>query len=156
MRQVTPSGDFPPNVQLVRFTPPDNLPDGLQMQDAVGLAHLNEGREIVALEFMFELTDDEIQVLNHERYLTLTMMSDHLHPFALQTSYPPDPKYAQLDEHTHVCVDGLTHEKDKFWKCENPRHDHKQNRIRECEECWYERTQGDSDGGSLDSEETAG
>jgi hypothetical protein len=147
MRQVVPSGDFPSNVVPAKFTPPEGMGD--EVGEAVGLIHKHpDTGETLALEFMFELTEQDIRVLKHEPYLTLTFMTDRLHPFAIQTSYPYDEKYENLDTHTHICRDNLAHEDNQWWKCDNPRHDHIKDRIRECTPCWRARTQeGEPEGG---------
>lgn len=146
MRQVVPSGDFPPNVHPVKFSPPEGMEE--QVGEAIGLLHQDQNGETVALEFMLELTEQEIRVLKHEPFITLTLMADHLHPFAIQTSYPEDEKYEDLDTHHHICDKNASHENNEWWRCDNPRHDHIKDRIRECDSCWRVRTQGDEPKGS--------
>lgn len=135
MRPVTPPTDnLPDNVMPARFDPPDEVKD--EVNPIVGLVHKDEQGQPLGLEFMFELTKDEITVLRHEPYLTITMMSDHLHPFALQTSFEPDKKYAELMEHNHICNSNITHANQKWWRCDNPTHNSEQHRLRQCDECW--------------------
>jgi hypothetical protein len=135
MRPVTPpTNNLPDNVKPARFQAPPEVAD--QVNDIMGLVHSGPDGEPLGLEFMFELSKDEIKVLRHEPYLTITMMADHLHPFAIQTSFPVDKKYDQLIEHQHVCTANATHMQQKWWRCDNPTHNVNEDRIRQCDECW--------------------
>lgn len=134
MKPILPKlEDLPDNVQPVKFTAPQELAG--DVEDIVGCAHKTEDGQTIAIEFLFELNDDEVRVLKHEPYLTFTIMADHLHVFAIQTSFPPDKKYSDLEEHTHKCPDC-----EKFSRCENPRHEMPRDRVRQCDKCWL-RTQ---------------
>lgn len=138
MRPVVPAGDnLPENVQRVKFDPPPGQED--EVNPIVGIVHHDPEGNKLASEFMFELTEDEIAVLNHEPFVTIVVYADHLHPFAIQTSYPAEEKYHTLNEHTHFCVSNLTHDEKKPWLCENPRHEMPEMRERECPVCWNER-----------------
>lgn len=149
MKQVVPSvKDLPENVRPVKFNPPEGMEK--EINSAVGIVHLDpESGESVALEFMFEFTEQELSVLMHEPFLTVTFMTDHLHPFAIQTSYPYDPSYEKLDDHHHICDSNFAHENNEYWRCENPRHNPIKDRMRECDPCWRTRTQqsGEESGG---------
>lgn len=137
MKPVIPPPDLPTNVRAVMFQPPEGM-EG-EVNPLPGMVHLDEDGRPLGLEFMFEFTKEEVQVLRHEPFVTITFMGDQVTPFALQTSYPPDKKYADLMEHHHICAQNLTHEKQKFWKCDNPSHNSDQQRIRECDECFHDR-----------------
>ena len=137
MRPVVPTGDFPDNVRPAKFKAPEGMED--DVNDIAGLLHLDDAGEPQAMEFMFELSEAEIKVLKHEPYVTMTVMADHLHPFAIQTSYPPDPKFDSLDEHTHICDSNMVHEENKWWRCDSPNHDKIKDRNRECDDCWSAR-----------------
>lgn len=138
MRPVAPTTELPDDVKAVMFRAPEGEED--KVNDIPGLTHIDESGEPKALEFMFELTEQEIKILKHEPYVTLLVMADHLHPFAIQTSYPYDPKYDDIDEHTHICSSNLVHEDNIYWKCDNPRHEALRDRVRECDECFQHRT----------------
>lgn len=133
MKPITPPAKLPDNVRPVKFSAPEGA-EGIN--DAIGLQHVDEQGNPVALEFMFELTKDEIKVLRHEPYLTFTVLADHLHPFSIQTTFPYEEKYDSLVEHQHICTSNETHEKNKWWRCDNPSHNSKEHRIRMCNECW--------------------
>ena len=139
MRPVPPPQDLPPNLRPAKFSAPPEISG--EVNDIYGVIHLDEEGNANALEFQFQLSKDEIKVLRHEPYITLTILADHLHPFALQTSFPTDEKYDKLMEHQHVCNTNLTHDKQKWWRCDNPSHDSEtsEQRIRVCDECWQER-----------------
>lgn len=138
MRPVIPPDDLPNNVQAVQFNPPEGMEE--QVNKVAGLVHYDNDGNKAAMEFMFELSQEELQVLNHEPYLTLTVMADHLHPFALQSSFPPEPdRYDKLDSHNHKCVSNLTHETEQFWRCFNPRHANIKGKELECDSCWQVR-----------------
>lgn len=136
MKPIIPSGEFPENVKPAKFTAPDEIKD--HVNDIVGLMHQDQEGNTVALEFMFEVTEQELHTLKHEPFVTLTLFTSDLSPFALQTSYPFEDKYTQLNSHTHICT---SKEESHWWKCDNPRHDPIKDRTRECDECWRERTQ---------------
>ena len=138
MRPVAPNVDLPDDVRPVMFRAPEGQED--EINDIPGLVHLDEQGEPKAMEFMFELTDQEIKVLKHEPYITLTVLADHLDPFALQTTFPYDTKYESLEEHTHICDANLAHDENMFWRCDNPSHDKIKARVRECDECFQVRT----------------
>lgn len=151
MRPVIPSGNFPDNVKPAKFAAPEGMEE--QVNDTIGLVHVHPNTgQTVAIEFMFELSEEELLVLQHERFITMTVMADHLHPFSIQTSYPFDEKYRTLKQHTHVCKSNIAHEEPKWWQCENPRHHSKDDRDRECDDCWRKRTgQEEEDGGEGDA-----
>lgn len=149
MRPVTPTVDLPDNVKAVKFSAPEGQTD---IGDIVGLVHQDQEGKNVALEFMFELTKDEIKVLRHEPYLTMTVMSDHLHPFALQTTFPFEQKYETLNEHSHICTDNITHESHQFWRCDNPSHTG-DNKHRMCQACWEAKTSQEQPAGNPESDE---
>lgn len=126
--------ELPENTRAVKFSAPEDMGDNIN--DAVGLQHLDEEGNPTALEFMFELTKDEIKVLRHEPYITFTVISDHLHPFSLQTTFPYEQKYDSLVEHQHVCTANVKHDTNRWWRCDNPSHNTKENRLRMCDDCW--------------------
>jgi hypothetical protein len=141
MRPVPPPLELPETCRAALFQPPEGLED--KVNPLPGIVHLDAEGEPVGLEFMFELSRDEVQVLKHEPYVTITFMGSALPPFALQTSYPEDDKYKNLDDHYHICTSNFTHEEQKFWQCDNPAHNPKDNgqRLRECLECFHSKEQ---------------
>lgn len=134
MKSVHPPDNLPDNCRAVLFNPPEGLEDSVN--PIPGIVHLNEEGAPIAMEFMMQLSKDEIKVLRHEPFITITFMGDSLTPFGIQTSFPYEEKYDTLMEHQHVCTDILTHEKQKWWRCDNPSHDIDKQRIRMCDECW--------------------
>ena len=137
MKPVTPPSDLPSSVKPVMFQPPEGMED--EINPLPGMVHLDDEGHPLGLEFMFELSKEEIQVLRHEPFVTITFMGDQVTPFALQTSYPIDEKYAKLMEHHHICTQNLVHEKQKFWRCDNPTHNSDEQKLRECDACFENR-----------------
>lgn len=134
MKPIVPPQDLPDTVRAVLFKAPAGAEE--EVNDLPGLVHMNDQGEAIACEFMFEFTKEEIQVLRHEPYLTLTMMVQAPPVFALQTTFEPDEKYKTLMEHSHVCTENLAHEKQMFWKCDNPAHDSTTTTRRTCAGCF--------------------
>ena len=137
MKPVMPAGlELPDNVKLIQFTAPEGMEDAVQ--NIHGLVHLDEEGQPLGFEFMFELDKKEIQVLRHEPYITISFMGQGITPFKLETTIPHDDMYRGLMEHTHVCTSELTHENNKWWSCDNPTHNTKENRVRNCADCVQE------------------
>lgn len=138
MKPVMPLDlELPDNVKPIKFTAPAGEHD-VNIQDIVGLVHLDEDGNPLGFEFMFELDKKEIQVLRHEPYVTVSFYGQGITPFNLETTIPFDKKYSDLLTHTHVCTSELTHEGQKWWSCDNPTHNSKENRLRNCPECVQE------------------
>ena len=133
MRPVVPQGELPESVQAVMFRAPEDRED---IEDIPGIVHLAEDGSAIAMEFMFEISKDELKVLRHEPYLTVLIEGGQLTPFSLQSTVPFDEKYETLIEHSHVCTENVTHEKQLWWRCDNPAHDSKANTIRMCDDCF--------------------
>lgn len=131
-----PNQEYPKNVIPAKFTPEEGLDN---VEPTYGLVHKDPEGKTVALEFMLELTEEDLMVLKHEPYLTLTIASEILPPFAIQTSFPYNEKYKKMAEHHHICRSNLMHVENIFWRCDNPMHD-KSHKFRECDNCWQMRT----------------
>ena len=152
MRAITPNIELPDNVQAVLFRAPAERED---VQDIAGLVHKDEDGQPVAIEFMFELSKQDLHVLKHEPFLTLILEGSELAPFSLQATIPYDEKYKTLSEHSHVCTENVTHEKQQWWRCDNPSHtgEVNNNTIRMCTSCFDTLTsQVESDSDELEDE----
>jgi hypothetical protein len=134
VRPVVPSGELPDSVSAVMFQPPPGTEE--EVTALPGIVHLGPDGQPIACEFMFEFTKDEIKVLKHEPFVTITMMVQAPPVFAIQTTFDPDPKFDSLNEHQHICTENLTHENRQFWRCDNPTHNAKDQRIRTCDPCY--------------------
>jgi hypothetical protein len=135
VRPVMPPDNLPEHVDAARFDPPESIAN--EVDSIAGIIHKDpEDKEPVALEFMFELSEQDIKVLKHDPYLTITILADHLHPFRIETSHQYTPDYEQLEEHHHICAENVTHDTNEWWRCDNPRHDKIKDRNRVCDSCW--------------------
>lgn len=134
MKPIVPPDELPANIRPVLFQAPEGTED--EVNNLPGLVHLNENNEPFACEFLFELSKEEIQVLRHEPYLTITMMVQAPPVFSIQSTYSPDEKYEKLLEHSHVCTENLIHENQRWWQCDNPAHDGKTHKLRTCDKCF--------------------
>jgi len=75
---------LPPNVELHKFEHPSPNVD-----DIFGLVYkAEEEGESNSIEFMFELTNEELDILKVKPLLTITILGDAAPVFALMTSYP--------------------------------------------------------------------
>jgi hypothetical protein len=133
---VMPTGlELPPDVKAVVFTAPEGMED--TVQDIQGLVHLAEDGSPLGFEFMFELSKQELQVLRHEPYLTVSFMGQSLTPFRMETTVPFDEKYETLSTHSHICSENLTHDTQLWWPCDNPAHNTDTKKLRTCKECFH-------------------
>lgn len=133
MRPVVPQGDLPETVKAIMFRAPEGRDD---VDDIPGVVHLDEDGSPIAMEFMFEISRDELKVLRHEPYLTVLIEGGQLTPFSIQSTIKFDKKYETLNEHSHVCTENVAHERQLWWRCDNPAHDSKANSIRMCDDCF--------------------
>lgn len=140
MKNIVPNGDLPDNVQAVKFGASKEMKEE-GIQDAFGIVHYPEHLtdpekrypgDVVAVEMMFEVSQEELMTLMHEPYITLTMLTDELPPTVVQTTHPYDPRYKLTVEHTHHCP-----ECDKYYRCDNPKHKMPESRKLICDECWH-------------------
>lgn len=140
MDNIVPSGDLPDHVQPVKFSASKEMKEE-GIEDAYAIVHYPEhmtdpekrySGDIVAIEMLFEISQEELTTLMHEPYITLTMLTDQLPPTMLQTAFPYDPRYKLVVEHTHRCPECENH-----YRCDNPKHKMPESRKLVCDDCWH-------------------